>query len=155
MKNNPKSGLTIIRLYRFIRPLGLATYGLLVLSLIYGIFGLSFTYHRIIAIFTLIIASTHGLTVALLYVKRRTYKPSFNGTRQRTEEFLNMCICPGCPSWRECGEKGGFCLSTIGKSSCITEEKGCICPRCPVTSKKGLKHDYYCTKGSEKELLER
>jgi len=154
VKNNPKSRLARIRLYRFIRPLGLTTYGLLVLSIIYGILGLSFMHHRIIAVFTLIIASTHGLTVALLYIKRRTYRLSPNETRQRTEEFLNMCICSGCPSWTECGEKGGFCLSAIGKSSCITEEKGCICPRCPVTGKMGFKHDYYCTRGSEKKLLE-
>ncbi|TKJ46924.1 hypothetical protein CEE34_06435 [Candidatus Aerophobetes bacterium Ae_b3a] len=65
-----------------------------------------------------------------------------------------MCICPQCPSWIECGEKGGFCLSAIGKSSCITEQKGCICPGCPVTGEMGLKHDYYCTRGSEKKLLE-
>jgi hypothetical protein len=39
----------------------------------------------------------------------------------------------------------------IGKSGCITEEKGCICGGCPVTNKLGLKHAYYCTKGSERE----
>ena len=155
MKNKSKSRLARIRLYRFVRPLGLTAYGLLVLSLIYGILGLSFMHHRIIAVFTLITASTHGLIVALVYAKRRTYRLSPNETQQRTEELLNMCICSGCPSWIECGEKGGFCLSAIGKSSCITDEKGCICSRCPVTGEMELKHDYYCTRGSEKELLER
>ncbi|MEE9192698.1 MAG: DUF2769 domain-containing protein [Candidatus Aerophobetes bacterium] len=111
-------------------------------------------HHRIIAVFTLIIASTHGLIVALLYIKRRTSRLSPNERRQRSEELLRMCICSGCPSWIECGEKGGFCLSAIGKSSCITDHKGCICSRCPVTGKMGLKHDYYCTRGSEKKLLE-
>lgn len=155
MKKKPEFSPVRIRLYRFVRPLGLTAYGLLVFSLIYGIFGLNLTYHRIIAVCTLIIASTHALTVALLCIKRRRYRISPNGIRQRTEEFLNMCICPQCPSWMECGEKGGFCLSAIGKSSCITEQKGCICPGCPVTGEMGLKHDYYCTRGSEKKLLER
>ncbi|MCD4821867.1 MAG: DUF2769 domain-containing protein [Methanococcoides sp.] len=41
----------------------------------------------------------------------------------------------------------------MGKSSCITEEKGCICGGCPVTEKLGLTHGYYCTCGSEKEQL--
>jgi len=154
VKNKSKGRLARIRLYRFVRPLGLTAYGLLVLSLIYGILGPSFVHHRILAVFTLIIASTHALTVALLYIKRRTYKLSLNDTRQRSEEFLNMCICPQCPSWIECGEKGGFCLSAIGKSSCKTEQKGCIFPGCPVTGEMGLKHDYYCTRGSEKKLLE-
>ena len=43
----------------------------------------------------------------------------------------------------------GFCFAAIGKSGCISEEKGCICGSCPVTSKMGLKHGYYCTRGSE------
>ncbi|KKH97031.1 hypothetical protein EO95_06655 [Methanosarcina sp. 1.H.T.1A.1] len=62
-----------------------------------------------------------------------------------------MCICPDCPSWIECGEKGGFCFETIEKSRCINEEKGCICPSCPVANSMGLEYMYYCTRGSEKE----
>ena len=154
MKNRPRSRSAEIRIYKFIRPLGLTAYGLLVLSLIYGLLGLSFAHHRIIAVFTLIIAGTHGLTVALLYIKRRTHKLGLSESRQRSEEFLDMCVCSGCPSWTECGERGGFCLSAIGKSSCITEQKGCTCPGCPVTGEMGLKHEYYCTRGSEKKLLE-
>jgi len=42
---------------------------------------------------------------------------------------------------------------SFGKSKCIKEEKGCVCGGCPVTMKMGLKHGYYCTKGSEKEQL--
>jgi hypothetical protein len=77
------------------------------------------------------------------------------GTQEEIEEkkrrVLEMCICPKCPSWVECGEKGGFCFPDIGKSSCITDEKGCICPGCPVVDEMELEHDYYCTRGSEKE----
>jgi hypothetical protein len=64
---------------------------------------------------------------------------------------LDNCTCPQCPSWLECGEKGGFCFPMIGKSGCIKEEKGCICGGCPVHDKLELKHLYFCTKGSEKE----
>ena len=71
--------------------------------------------------------------------------------KQKKEMVLSMCICPNCPSWVECGEKGGFCFPAIGKSSCIKDENGCICGGCPVTEKMGLKHIYFCTKGSEKE----
>lgn len=70
---------------------------------------------------------------------------------EKKRRVLSMCICSECPSWVECGEKGGFCFPTIGKSKCITEEQGCICGKCPVTAKIGLKHGYYCTRGSEKE----
>ncbi|WP_462272880.1 DUF2769 domain-containing protein [Methanohalophilus sp.] len=72
---------------------------------------------------------------------------------QKKEMVMSMCICPSCPSWVECGEKGGYCLSTIGKSDCIKEESGCICGGCPVTEELGLTNGYYCTRGSEKEQL--
>ncbi|MCQ1537390.1 DUF2769 domain-containing protein [Methanosarcina sp. KYL-1] len=62
-----------------------------------------------------------------------------------------MCICPDCPSWVECGEKGGFCFETIEKSRCISEENGCICLGCPVAISFGFEYMYYCTKGSAKE----
>jgi hypothetical protein len=68
---------------------------------------------------------------------------------EKKQMVLGTCICRGCPSWVECDEKGGFCFPTIGKSSCIKEEKGCICGGCPVTAKMGLKHTYFCTRGSE------
>jgi hypothetical protein len=70
---------------------------------------------------------------------------------EKKKMVLSMCICASCPSWVACDEKGGFCFSTIGKSKCITEEKGCICTTCPVYEKMDLKHGYFCTKGSEKE----
>jgi len=70
---------------------------------------------------------------------------------QKKAMVLEMCICANCPSWVECGENGGYCFPTIGKSGCITEEKGCTCGGCPVTEKMSLKNIYFCTKGSEKE----
>lgn len=70
---------------------------------------------------------------------------------EKKKMVLSMCVCKQCPSFMECGESIGYCLSTIGKSNCIKEEKGCICGDCPVTTQMDLKHDYYCTKGSEKK----
>lgn len=73
---------------------------------------------------------------------------------KQREKILDMCICSSCPSWVECDEKGGFCFPTVAKSSCIDNEKGCICAACPATDEMGLKHDYYCTRGSDKEQYE-
>jgi hypothetical protein len=70
---------------------------------------------------------------------------------EKKNMVIQMCICKGCPSFVDCGEDIGYCFPTIGKSSCISEEKGCTCGTCPVTEKMGLKHGYYCTRGSEKE----
>lgn len=61
----------------------------------------------------------------------------------------SMCLCPGCPSFVECGKKS-FCVS--GKSKCIIKKRGCLCPGCPVENRMGFKHSYYCTDGSEKSL---
>lgn len=71
--------------------------------------------------------------------------------KKREEMIVSMCICPECPSWVECWEKGGYCFETIGKSEGIREENGCICLGCPVTNKLGLEYMYYCTRGSAKE----
>tara|TARA_Y100000310_G_C20648240_1_gene797875 strand:+ start:1712 stop:1981 length:270 start_codon:yes stop_codon:yes gene_type:complete len=78
---------------------------------------------------------------------------------EKKKQVLEMCTCAGCPSWKDCSQESGdggemelgYCFPTIGKSKCITEEKGCICPSCPVTEKMGLKNQYFCTKGSEME----
>lgn len=80
-------------------------------------------------------------------------KVSLEEIEENVQKILSMCVCPNCPSWVECEEKGGFCFYTIGKSNCILEESGCICGACPVTEKMGLKHIYYCILGSEKEQL--
>lgn len=75
---------------------------------------------------------------------------------EKKKMVMSMCTCAGCPSYKDCSQEGGekelgFCFPTIGKSNCITEEKGCICGECPVTEKMGLKNIYFCTKGSEME----
>ncbi|UCG44471.1 MAG: DUF2769 domain-containing protein [candidate division WOR-3 bacterium] len=77
-------------------------------------------------------------------------------TEEQQLQFVkDNCICKTCPSWTpacdEKGETGGFCA--IGKTECITEEKGCVCPECPVTKKLDLKWGYYCTRGSAKEMM--
>jgi anaerobic selenocysteine-containing dehydrogenase len=71
---------------------------------------------------------------------------------QKKEYVFTNCICGKCPSWLECGEKGGFCL--VGKSTCIKEKKGCICPDCPVTKKMDLKWGYHRTRGSAASMME-
>lgn len=80
---------------------------------------------------------------------------SLDEVEKDVQTILSMCICPNCPSWVDCGDSGGFCVHTIGKSNCIVEESGCICGGCPVTEKMGLKHIFYCILGSEKEQLMR
>lgn len=69
------------------------------------------------------------------------------------DTVLDMCICRECPSFIECGERGGFCFPIMGKSGCITEEKGCICGKCPLHAQMGLKNMYYCIRGSEKDQI--
>jgi len=61
----------------------------------------------------------------------------------------SMCICKTCPTFVKEETHGGFCHALIGKSSVITEEKGCNCTQCPVYKKMGLKNGYYCTRGCE------
>jgi hypothetical protein len=68
------------------------------------------------------------------------------------DEAEKLCICRMCPSYFECGEKLPFCMWESGKSKCIKMEVGCVCPGCPGQVRMGYQHDYYCTKGGEKEL---
>lgn len=77
--------------------------------------------------------------------------------KEREKMVLEKCICGDCPSYFDCSKEGGkeefgFCYHTIGKSQCITEEKGCICEDCPVYGELDLENLYYCIGGSEKEL---
>jgi len=74
---------------------------------------------------------------------------------EKKQMAIGMCICKSCPSFVECEESIAYCFPTIGKSKCIKDGKGCICGSCPLTEKMGLKHAYYCTRGSEKEQLEK
>jgi hypothetical protein len=83
--------------------------------------------------------------------KEQQGKPELQKT-----EILGLCICEGCPSYEDCAEKGGtkekaFCMSFVGKSKCITIDKGCICGACPVKQKMRLKNILFCIKGSEQE----
>jgi hypothetical protein len=64
-----------------------------------------------------------------------------------------LCICRICPSFVDCKEEVAFCLGSIGKSSCIAEEQGCLCPGCPVLESEGFSHVYYCTRGTETDQL--
>lgn len=73
--------------------------------------------------------------------------------KKAMEDYKGLCVCPGCPSYNKCAEEAGellYCLLGAG-STCITEEAGCICPACPITDKVGVTHEYFCTKGTEKE----
>ena len=82
--------------------------------------------------------------------EEKAAEPEMTDEQKREYVFAN-CICGKCPSWVECGEKGGFCL--VGKSDCITEKKGCICPDCPVTAKLKLKWGYYCIEGNAQSQM--
>ncbi len=69
------------------------------------------------------------------------------------ESNKELCICGDCPTYNDCARDNQELLyCTLSKSPmCITEEAGCICPACPITEQMGLKHEYFCTRGSEKE----
>jgi hypothetical protein len=88
----------------------------------------------------------------------------------KIKELDKICVCRECPTyfetWRCSGlsidfswkcppyvgrgeKKLTFC--TIGKSSKIKKDKGCLCPGCPVQKEMALRWDRYCLKGSGKE----
>lgn len=95
--------------------------------------------------------STDNPLSGTIYLRGDSMEMDEKDMEEKKNMILNMCICRKCPSWIECNEKGGYCFSIIKKSKCITKENGCICSGCPVTANMGLKHIYFCTKGSEKE----
>ncbi len=69
----------------------------------------------------------------------------------KLKDLDQECLCGMCPTYLGTEEeKLTFCI--IGKSNKIEEDKGCICPGCPVQIELHLKWQYYCTKGSGKEL---
>ncbi|UCG37560.1 MAG: DUF2769 domain-containing protein [Candidatus Bathyarchaeota archaeon] len=80
-------------------------------------------------------------------------KMSGEEMQKAIEAKKKLCICRDCPSYNECAKESNELLyCAIGKSpKCITGEVGCICPGCPVTEQMGLKSEYFCTRGSEKE----
>lgn len=71
------------------------------------------------------------------------------------EEFLNKCVCETCPTYIDCSKQTptvkAFCYPTIGKSTCITQQKGCMCGACRIKQKMKLKHFYFCILGSEEQ----
>jgi hypothetical protein len=75
-----------------------------------------------------------------------------SGKTPDEKKLKDMCTCPRCPTFVECGAKA-FCLESSAKSKCIKEQKGCLCPSCPVESLMGFRHAYYCIKGNEKAQL--
>lgn len=70
-----------------------------------------------------------------------------------TESRKMLWICGGCPTYTDCArENKELLFCALGKSpKCITEESECTCPECPLTEQMGLKHQLFCTRGSEKE----
>ncbi len=72
------------------------------------------------------------------------------------ESKKKLCTCAECPTYNECARENEELLyCALGKSqNCITEESGCICPSCPLTEQMGLNHQFFCTRGSEKEQRE-
>lgn len=70
------------------------------------------------------------------------------------EKRKNQCICKQCPSYKECSaEEDELAFCTYGKSDCISEEKKCICSTCPLATELGLKNQFHCIRGSEKQQL--
>ena len=72
---------------------------------------------------------------------------------QMVETKKELCICGDCPSYNDCasGNKELLYCALGGSPSCLTEEIGCICPDCPITEQMGLKYEFFCTRGAEKE----
>jgi len=60
-----------------------------------------------------------------------------------------MCICPNCPTYIDCGELV-FCLESSNKSKCVRFEKECLFPSRLVVSLMGFRHSHYCTRENDK-----
>ena len=75
--------------------------------------------------------------------------------RENQEQVRYTCreYCGKCPSYQGTGEESlAFCME--GKSSLITEKKGCVCGKCPISKTMSLRWGYYCTEGSAFDLSE-
>jgi len=82
----------------------------------------------------------------------KTTKMSPDEQEQGNEKNRGFCICGKCPSHDSCMKgKNELLYCFNGKSACTVTKKGCLCPTCPMTSLNGLKHFYFCAKGSERE----
>ena len=72
----------------------------------------------------------------------------------KTDDQLKKCLCKKCRSFSNCKEVGGYCISTISGSRCITDEKECLCRKCRVHKENNHRFQYYCTKKSEEQQSE-
>ncbi|MFX0208478.1 MAG: DUF2769 domain-containing protein [Candidatus Hodarchaeota archaeon] len=75
--------------------------------------------------------------------------------QRSAENVIGFCedFCKKCPSYEGTGEtKLAFC--TLGKSSVILEQKGCLCPQCPIFRTMSLRWNHYCSRGNAIELSE-
>lgn len=71
--------------------------------------------------------------------------------KRSAEQAASMCLCVKCPSYAGTDETGlVFC--TIGKSTKIQENKGCLCPSCAISRTMSLRWDAYCIKGDAASL---
>ena len=80
-------------------------------------------------------------------------KMSEKQKKDNREQIIYMCreYCGKCPTYKGTGEKSfAFCME--GKSSVITEKKGCLCGKCPVSKTMSLRWTHYCINGSALEL---
>ncbi len=63
-----------------------------------------------------------------------------------TMENMKMCICSGCPTFRE-SKLTGILFCAKGKAAETVIEKGCNCPKCAVWITYKLQNQYYCSAG--------
>jgi len=57
-------------------------------------------------------------------------------------QVLHLCKCSKCPTCTGSGETDlVFC--TLGKSTVIHEQKGCLCLKCAISKTMSLRWDYY------------
>jgi hypothetical protein len=74
-----------------------------------------------------------------------------SGQDHMLARYSNMCICPTCLNHNTCAmsRHEWFYCFTAKSFLCIDFERTCICSTCPVTKETGLKHEFFCTRGSE------
>lgn len=72
---------------------------------------------------------------------------------KKIDDLKKLCICEGCPTYNECaGNENELLYCVLGKSpNCIVKEVTCLCPDCPITEQLGLKNQFFCTRGSERD----
>jgi hypothetical protein len=68
-----------------------------------------------------------------------------------TEENMNLCVCPSCPSYKDTPLTGGFYCAK-GKAQEEVNQTGCTCGSCPLFEKYELKTGYFCVKGKSADI---